>query len=91
MTKNKFKPMTEQFAANYKLVQNAEIMTYPGEKARMDEDMHEALVKEFGQYFMGMIGGLHYQFISEKTIPMGRVAVPEDGHDDPDALLIRDE
>jgi hypothetical protein len=86
---NNFKPITEPFSAGYELVHNAEIHTYPDGEAAMDFEMFEALARRFGEAFIGMVGGLHYQFKPEQTVPAGAVAVPESNHDEPAALLIK--
>lgn len=89
MTDSDFKPITEPFSAGYELVYNAEVHTYPDEEAVMDFEMFKALARRYGEAFIGMVGGLHYQFKPERTVPAGAVAVPETNHDEPAVLLIQ--
>lgn len=84
-----FNPVTEPWSAGYDLVQNAEVHQYPEEEAMMDFEMFDALAAQFGQNFVGYIGGLHYQFKRERSVPSGAVAVPRDNHVNPDTLLIQ--
>lgn len=84
-----FNPLIEKFSAYYDLVYNAEVHTYPEDTAAMDREMFEALSQMFGEGFIGMVGGLHYQFKPEKTVPGGAVAVPRRNHDEPETLLIQ--
>lgn len=90
MTNNTYNPVTLPFSGGYELVQNAEVRTYGDDEAIMDFEMLQSLEHRFGRPLVGFIGGLHYQFKSEKTIPAGSVAIPSDNHsNDPDALLIQ--
>lgn len=81
-------PHITPFSARYDLIENAEAITYPDEEATMDWTMFEALKREFGNPVIGRISNLHYSFRPEKMMPKNAVAVPEDNHDDPQALLI---
>lgn len=89
MTNPYFEPETESFSAGYELVGNARVHLHGGDKAIIDFDMLDALREEFGAPVIGYIGGRHYQFEPQKTIPSGSAAVPEDRHDDPAGLLIQ--
>jgi len=90
MNRNQFNLITEPFSAGYDLVHNAEVHTYSEAEAVMDPEMFSALAEQYGERFVGAVGGLHYQFKPERTVPGGAVAVPEHNHKDgADALLIR--
>lgn len=82
-------PLTEPFSARYDLVCNAEVFTWPDEEAVMDAEMFEKLADRFGDPPVGFIEGLHYHFKPEASVPGASVAVPEDNHADPSALLIQ--
>jgi hypothetical protein len=79
----------EQFSEAYELVHNARVFTHSGNKALMDSEMYNTLVEEYGLYFAGKVGKLHYNFKPEASMPAGSIAVPEHNHDDPDTLLIQ--
>lgn len=81
--------ITEPWSRSYDLIPNAEIHTYGDDEAVMDFEMYEALEQQFGNPVVGYVGGLHYHFIPERTVPQGSVAVPEHRHDDPSAFLIQ--
>jgi hypothetical protein len=89
MAETDFNPVTESFSAGYDMVHNAEVITYDDEEAIMDYDMLEALEERFGRPLVGFIGGLHYQFKPERSIPPASVAVPKDNHDRPSSFLVR--
>jgi len=90
MNRNKFNPVTEPFSAEYDLVHNAEVHTYPEGEAAMDAEMFSALAEQYGERFTGAVEGLHYQFKPETTVPSGAVAVPKHNHrNGADVLLIR--
>lgn len=86
-----FKPAIQTFSESYDLIHNADIHLYGDEEAIMDKIMHEELSRRFGRHFSGKIGSLHYIFKPEQSIPKGSVAVPADNHDNPDALLIKND
>ena len=90
MNRNQFDLVIESFSAEYDLVHNAEVHTYPEEEAVMDAEMFTAIAEQYGSRFIGKVGGLHYQFKPERTVPSGAVAVPEHNHrDGADVLLIQ--
>jgi hypothetical protein len=80
--------ITETFSAGYELVHGADVFTHKGE-AVMDEEMLSALQQRFSAPVVGRVGGLHYQFKAQNSIPGMSVAVPEGTHDSPDTLLIQ--
>lgn len=84
-----FNPITRPFSAGYELVENAEVHKYNEDEAIMDYQMFDNLSRRFGKHFVGYIGGLHYQFKRNQSLPSGAVAVPADNHSDPKTLLIQ--
>jgi hypothetical protein len=89
MNDGDFHPALREFSAGYRLVENAEVVTYPEDDAQMGLEMYDALTRRFGRHFLGKVGNSHYEFERGTCIPAGMVAVPERNHDDPDALLIQ--
>jgi len=85
---NETPPGTEDFSAGYALVHDARVFTHDGQ-AVMDEEMLTRLRRYVGGEVIGMIGGRHYKFIPENSVPATTVAVPKRNHDDPDTLLIQ--
>lgn len=83
------RPRIGKFSAEYEIVYDADVLTVDQDEASMDAEMYQALSEIYGPKFMGFIGGLHYQFNSERTVPADTVVVPNRNHDDPSALLIR--
>jgi hypothetical protein len=82
-------PTTEPFSASYALVHDADVITWPDEKAIMDDHMFVTLARKFGEPVVGRIGKIHYNFLPEHGIPKFSVAVPEVNHDNPSRLLIQ--
>lgn len=80
---------TEPWSAGYDLVHNTEIFQTRDDEAAMDVDMLRALEEQFGSPLVGYVGGLHYQFKAESSVPPKAVTVPRRNHDDPRALLIQ--
>lgn len=83
------RPQTGIFSTEYDIVYNADVLTADQDEAAMDFEMYQSLSQIYGKRFMGFIGGLHYQFNPEQTVPADTVIVPDRNHDDPSALLIR--
>lgn len=83
--------LTAPFSDRYVIVQDAEVMTRPDGYAEMDAVMHRRLSERFGEYFVGMVGGIHYQFQPSRTVPAGAVVVPASNHDNAETMLILNE
>ena len=79
----------EHFSSSYELVSNAEVVSYPGDEAVMDYQLYDILEKQFGDPVLCFVGGRHYYFKRQKTVPERTVAVPSSNHDDPSAVLIK--
>jgi hypothetical protein len=88
-SQSEFRPVTQRWSDHYEIIHNAVVRTNSGEEALIDPEMYDALVYEFGRPLIGFIEGRHYQFKPRRVVPVGSVAVPEDQHGDPDALLIQ--
>ncbi len=81
--------ITEPFSDGYSLVLDVDVYQHNSDTAIIDVELLDSLRQRFPSPIIGYIGGLHYQFKPEIGIPSGAVALPEDNHDDPDALLIQ--
>jgi hypothetical protein len=79
----------ERFSAAYDIVSNVDVYTLDQDEAVMDSELFKILSKHFGRNFLGMVGGLHYKFKPERSIPAESLAVPERNHDEPETLLIK--
>lgn len=81
-------PTTAPFSAAYTLVSDAEIIQWPQDEAIMDYGMYAALANAYHEPVVGYISGTHYEFRPCERIPALSVAVPEENHENPEALLI---
>lgn len=81
--------VTEPFSSGYELIHNATVHTFEQDEAIMDIDLFDALQAQFGEPVIGYVGGLHYHFKPERSIPPSALAVPERNHDDPQTLLVQ--
>ena len=84
-----FQPSVQKFSEGYEIVSNANVVLYGKEEAIMDVQMFKQLAQQFGEYFMGKLGNIHYQFKPRRSIPAGAVAVPESNHETSPELLIK--
>lgn len=84
-----FQPAIQNFSTGYEIVSNARVILYEKDDAIMDAEMFKELARQFGEYFMGKLGNIHYQFKPQRSIPAGAVAVPESNHDVNPELLIK--
>lgn len=89
MNDERSRPILTPFSNRYDLVSNVEVVTVSDDVAQMGNDLWQALARQFGEYFMGLVEGRHYSFKPIQSIPADTVAVPEDNHQKPNALLIK--
>jgi len=80
---------TTRFSAGYELAPNVRVLTFSGDEALMDSELFSEFQMRFGEYFIGAVGGLRYQFKPSGSVPAGAVAVPAHNHDNPEALLVQ--
>lgn len=80
--------LTQPFSERYEMVHKANVFLHKG-KAIIDEELARALGERFSRPIVGRVGGLHYQFKPESSVPGMSVAVPESRHHSDDVLLIR--
>ena len=86
-----FPPKVETFSAGYDIIHDTEIIEYGKNLAIMDFELFDLLKRTFGEDFIVRIENIHYRFKRDCSLPRNAVAVPEDNHDDPDALLVKNE
>ena len=79
----------QPFSSEYLLIDGVDIFTHNNPDAEMDIEMFRVLSQAFGEHFMGLTDGIHYQFEPVNRIPKDAIALPERNHTNPETLLIQ--
>jgi hypothetical protein len=82
----------EDFSAGYWVLPEVEVVTYDGDRARMQDDLFfDLLIQTGNDPLVGMAGGRHFELWPARDLPEHVVAVPENdgkGARDGDTLLL---
>lgn len=82
-------PLIESFSSDYAIVQDATVRTWREDEAHMDAGLYKYLEEWLGEPIVGMIDGLHYEFIPSTQVLSKEVAIPKQNRaKDPSVLLV---
>lgn len=76
------------FSRHYVLVCGIDVITQDRDVAEMDYNLFNLLKETFGVGFLGMVGGLYYQFKPIRSIPHNTVAVPGNNHSNDNLVFL---
>lgn len=79
----------EDFSSEYLLVHGVDVLSGTANRAEMDWALLELLEQTMGGEVVGRLGTVHYEFEASFNIPSKTVAVPEDGIEDNQLLLLK--